>query len=219
MKKIIALIGLFLLNNCDSNSECDFEKMNCGQSVYVEDNEKATLFSNNNWTGINGSANVVNYPDLSNKAISFTDGPGNSVAFISSLFPANLTQSGCEIIYKVALNGTTGSDNSIIIYNNTNFYNATIKANFRLNSANSITPNTSFKTITVPLQLASNGLLPSNTYGKWEISPSTNPQEDANRFNQLIQNIGGVAFSLDIPTSTPTWYYDDFSIKTCCPNF
>ncbi|MFC6267563.1 hypothetical protein [Frigoriflavimonas asaccharolytica] len=215
---------LFLFSNCSRSEDCVYVSQDCSTFTYTENFETATLNNVNGWTTINGTGIVANFPvGNTNKAMKFTDGSGVSTTFNSNFLTANLIATGCDIYYKVALNavGDATAENAMELYNTTNFYNSTYRAVFKLKDPYKIVANKGvFTSIKIPIALASNNVLPSNEYGQWTIVPSVNAADDAQKFNDVLKNRGGVSFTVDVPNAeNVVWYYDDFQIKTCCSTF
>lgn len=90
-------------------------------------------------------------------------------------------------------------------------FNATYRAVFR--PTNSILISDEWVTLCPPISLSSNGELPSNESGRWEMSPASGTAQD---WDNLISNVSGIAFAIDI-TSSPTeeFGYDNICLDTC----
>ena len=165
----------------------------------------------------------------SNTTLHANDGSGGSYIYNDSFMPSNnLLELGCELTFDieyVAGNGNGASaTNSIRIYDGTSPLTRTFLATFVLNTASAIIDNSGPQTISVPIELAVGSALPTNSFGKWIINPSTTTTADVSNFNNLIQNITGVSFWLDVVNpatgaSAPTeqWWYDNFCFTQCCP--
>ncbi|MEM6685097.1 MAG: hypothetical protein AAF617_04810, partial [Bacteroidota bacterium] len=113
--------------------------------------------------------------------------------------------------FRIFVNGNTGTPNpptSLRIYNGTTPFNSTLVATFVLN--NPITINDGWQTICAPIALADgNGNPPANAVGTWQMTTGTN-------WDALIQNVGGVAYYLDIGSSpTEEYGFDNICIGAC----
>ncbi len=219
--------GLYIYPQC-GDQECK----PCQMTVIIENcNEECNMFEDfepgpvTNWNMHNAVNLVTNSGELYVK-----DGSGGSYIYSHS-FPRNLTEQGCVLKYKVKYksgdvnNNGYSSNNSLIIYisNGSGLpINTSVRAVFVLNSSSEIPSDGQWHTVEVPLQLASGNSLPSNAYGSWVMSghapgDSNYTPSEINSFNNLIQNVEGIAFFLD-EGSNPAeeWWYDDFCFKKCC---
>ncbi len=170
-----------------------------------------------------------------NHAIVAKDQTGASYIYNDSDYHGNLLDRGCvfqyDMIYRNMRDTTLTTRNGVIIYQGANPVNTTIKAWFKLNPASavqSIGPFQSlspFSTIKVPIRLAQGNTLPANSMGKWYIRDPvthqyTNTVTPALRaqFNQLIQNVSGIAFTLDVTSQTTQeyWWFDNLCFLPCC---
>ena len=216
---ILFVAGFLIINSCQEDTEIVCETINqaCGEkTIYKDFEDDNTFFDEINSTitiETIGGSKILKVVEEGNSSLSqiFTDQT-----------PDNLLTLGCELFYDVKFE-TTGFNNnynrSIIIKGIDNGF--TRNATFVLNSQNLLTNGSDFKTIRIPLELATeNGGLPANEIGEWTLeNGSTDP---VLYFNTLIQNNTlGISFQIDGDTDTNpannlTWYFDNFIFKKCC---
>ncbi len=228
MKKKIFILSLLvsaIYSSCVKDSACDYEAViPCVEECTMyEDFEDERPGPANNWQSIAASSPEI-VQDNGNNSLYVKDQSGASWVYTTT-FPANLLEQGCKLKYDVIyITGGTGNsattDNSLTIFQGTSPSNATLRANFVLNNTHLIPSNAPFTNIEVPLELASGTTLPSNAFGEWNM-PGGPPYTTAqiNDFNNLIQNISGVAFFLDEGANpSEEWFFDNFCFQNCCEN-
>ncbi len=227
MKTKLILFGFFsflIYTSCVKESECAYEAVIPCEEVCTmfEDFESYREGSSGNWNSIAASVPAV-IIDNGNKTLHVKDQSGASWLYNATDFPANLLEQGCKLKYDVIyMAGGQGNsvttDNSITIFQGSDPANATLIASFTLNSTHLIQANSPFTTIEVPLELGTGTTLPSNAFGEWRMAggpPYTASQ--INDFNNLIQNISGVAFFLDEGANpSEEWFFDNFCFQNCC---
>jgi hypothetical protein len=94
---------------------------------------------------------------------------------------------------------------------------STLRAIFRVTNPAFITdpsgPNPGWHHICAPIGLESGGVLPSNSYGHWEMVFGT-PAD----WNTLISNVDGIIFPIDFdPNPAEEAGYDNICLDTCPP--
>ncbi|MEZ4931618.1 MAG: hypothetical protein R2788_05750 [Saprospiraceae bacterium] len=109
--------------------------------------------------------------------------------------------------------GSTTAPTSLYIFNGSSPANENSMAVFNLTTAVSIEDG--WVTFCPPLGMADgNGNLPSNSNGQWAMTGGGT----ATDWNNLIQNVSGIALRLDLPgTQSPTeiYGYDNICMKEC----
>ncbi len=222
------MMSLAILGVSCSDDECGYElemlEPSCEESCeLLTDFELDDLGPASNWQSIN-AINVEIISRNGSQVLQAVDASGSSVVYNNIDFPSDFIAAGCELQYDVEYeagsSNSATSDNSIGIYQGGNIATGSPRAFFVLNSASLIQSNAAPVTISVPLELASGGSLPSNSMGEWVLGGVTGPPTPADiaTFNSLIQNTVGLGFGLD-EGSNPSerWYWDNFCFKQCCP--
>ncbi|WP_298417343.1 T9SS type A sorting domain-containing protein [uncultured Kordia sp.] len=139
-----------------------------------------------------GSSWMFNSTDYNGNWIQFINGGANCFCYDFRMFNGG--------------GGTTST--SLRIYNGADPFTSTLRARFQLNQL--ITVQDGWQTICAPVGLVdANGNPPANAVGTWIMEIGTD-------WDALIQNIGGIAYVLDI-TSSPTEVYgfDNICIGAC----
>ncbi len=223
---ILSFIFVMFTNSCSKKGSCDYKAIEpCVVECNMFENfEDDTVGTTGNWqtkyaTGLNIQQTG------GNNELYVEDDSGASWLYNSTDFPNNLIDQGCKLKYDVKyLAGSSNSattDNSIYIYSAANPMFPGTMAYFQLNTSHLVNSGDPYVNITVPLELATGTTLPSNAFGSWKLSGVTPPYSttDITNFNNLIQNIGGIAFFLD-EGSNPAekWWFDNFCFENCCPN-
>ena len=226
---LLAILLIFLINACSDEEECGYGIGCIEECILFEDFEDEQINTSGNWLGLSLNSNGVRYVNRGGSiALEANDGSGGSWAYNITDFPNNLLAQGCElqfdIEYESGGNGAIAT-NAIFIFDGTSPISSTNRARFILSPG--IPTSTGFQTIAIPLELASSTTLPSNSFGEWTINGMSNSSpptsSDILNFNNLIQNISGIGFYLDVnfgnpPSSGPSevWWFDNFCFKQCC---
>ncbi len=175
----------------------------------------------NNWQAINGDFQYSNNQSQNGNSDLYLrayDGSGSSWAYNTVDYAGDWsgTRGGTCLCYDfrvfVGIPGTTSTPSSMYIFNGSSPANANSMAIFSLTTALDIKDG--WLTICPPLQLAdTNGNLPSNSDGQWVMTAGGT----ANDWNNLIQNVSGIALRLDMPNGPPTeiYGYDNICMKDC----
>lgn len=212
--KIVTIIAfiVFAMSNC---KKCEYSS--CGEECVISEDFNDDML---NWTGFNTEFVKIDTNALTAASL---DAEGAFIYDTTAInYPSDLAGAGCEFSYDVShmvSNGTAPSVNTSLVIFNGSAVLPTISARFILNSTHTIYANANpAQRINVPLSLGSGTTLPSNSYGTWFINGGAPySASDITDFNNLIQNISGIAFTLDsFGSQSGTWKYDNFCITDCC---
>ena len=219
----ILLLTIFMQLNITAckNEGCGYSEP-CEEFCQLfEDFEDDVVGASGNWQTL--AATVSVQVQGGTNTLYLLDGSGGSWTYNNSDFPKDLIEAGCELRYDVEYNAgdmnTPTAANSIHIYQGADPVSAASRAYFLLNSGSLIPSGGGVVNIVVPLELASGSTLPSNAFGEWVlVGGSAIPTAaDIAAFNNLIQNISGVALVADNGGNpAEQWWYDNFCFQQCC---
>lgn len=181
------------------------------------DNQFGNWFQGCAYLGIKNDVNSLNGTNY----LHLTDvGCGNmgSKVWNSVDYSGNwITKASCFCYdYNIIKNGTDNPNppSAFTIYNGSSPTNSSITATFVLNDV--IQTGSGWHTICPPIALAdSEGNLPSNALGYWRV----NDNGTSSDWDQLISNVGGISFSVDIGNiATEQFGIDNICFQSCPPN-
>ena len=212
MKKILVLI-LFLTTNQMFSQFCETFNQYSTQS-YTNQNYQIEYNVLDNWgsicstLGYSEIGSINGQGDLYLNLIDEPCGNGASWVFNSTDFSGNWL-TGLQFSYDFILfdgGQFTFTTESIYIYNGADPTSSSLVAKFVLN--NPITINDGWTTITPHIALVNQGSLPNNNVGYWEMVTGSD-------WDNLIQNVGGLGYKLDLNTSEESFGLDNICLQEC----